>query len=229
MKIWYLYHSGVAVRTERRLLVFDFFHNHTLPGGMEGLFRQEGCPVTVFVSHAHADHYNPEIFRWQETWPKITYVLSHDVPARPGCITAPPDGTLDLPGCTVRTLPSTDEGVAFLVQTDGVAVYHAGDLHWWHWPGEGEEDNCAMGEAYRREIDRLQNTPLDAAFVPVDPRQGDAFAMGIDYFAEHVHCPRLIPIHFSADNAVLKWLQNRPGPYQGRLCILSEGQPFIQW
>ena len=229
MKIWYLYHSGVAVRTERQLLVFDYWQNRTLPEGIPALFRKEDCPVTVFVSHAHGDHFNPGIFSWREAWPEITYVLSSDVPARPGCIQAPPDAELKLPGCTVRTLRSTDEGVAFLVEADGAVIYHAGDLHWWHWEGEPEADNRAMAAAYCREIDRLRDTAPDVAFVPVDPRQEEDFALGIDYFASQVRCPRLIPIHFSSDETVLQRLEQRPGPSQGRLCLLSLAHPFAQW
>lgn len=39
-------------------------------------------------------------------------------------------------GVTVEALPSTDEGVAFLVTAEGRTVFHAGDLNWWHWEGE---------------------------------------------------------------------------------------------
>ena len=58
--------------------------------------------------------------------------------------------------CTVSTLKSTDEGVAFLVKTEGKTIYHAGDLHWWDWPGEPEEDNKMMERQYKEELESLK-------------------------------------------------------------------------
>ena len=42
-------------------------------------------------------------------------------------------------GAEIRTLRSTDEGVAFVVHYAGKTIYHAGDLNWWHWEGEPDE------------------------------------------------------------------------------------------
>ena len=36
-------------------------------------------------------------------------------------------------GVAIETLKSTDEGVAYIVHSDGITIYHAGDLNWWHW------------------------------------------------------------------------------------------------
>ena len=58
--------------------------------------------------------------------------------------------------CTVSTLKSTDEGVAFLVKTEGKTIYHAGDLHWWDWPGEPEEDNKMMERQYKEELESFK-------------------------------------------------------------------------
>lgn len=225
MELRYLYHSGVAVETDRHLLVFDYWKDGVLPGGVPELARRTGKPLTVFVSHVHPDHYNPAIFDWAETVPEVTYILSSDVPRRDGCLSIAPGDTLETGGLTVTALRSTDEGVAFLVEADGACLFHSGDLHWWHWPGEDAEWNDSMGRAYRAQIRRLAGKHLDAAFVPVDGRLGEAWAMGIDYFAAHVDCPRLIPIHFAWDPAVLERLQATPGPWQGRLLILDEHRP----
>ena len=139
-----------------------------------------------------------------------------------------PETRLNGPDWTVQTLRSTDAGVAFLVELDGVTVYHAGDLHWWHWLGEPERDNQWMAEAFRSAIRRLEGKRIDVAFIPVDGRQEGAFAMGIDYFAGRVPDARLVPIHFSSDETVLKRLADRQPPYAARLCILTEAQPFAE-
>lgn len=225
MELRYLYHSGVAVETETQLLVFDYWKDGTLSGGVPELARQVDKPLTVFVSHVHHDHYNPIIFEWAETVPQVAYILSSDVPPHPGCHSVGPGETLELSGLTVTALRSTDEGVAFLVETDGAAIFHSGDLHWWHWPGEDAHWNEAMGRAYRAQIHRLEGRHLDAAFVPVDGRLGEAWSMGIDYFAAHVDCPHLIPIHYAFDPSGLEQLRKKPGPLQGRLLILDENHP----
>ena len=228
MELRYLYHSGVAVETESHLLVFDYWKDGALTGGVPELARKTGKPLTVFVSHVHHDHYNPAIFEWAEALPQVTYVLSTDVPDHPGCHRIGPGQTLELPGMTVTALRSTDEGVAFLVEADGAAIFHSGDLHWWHWPGEDPDWNDAMGRAYQAQIRRLETKHLDVAFVPVDGRQGEAWSMGIDYFASHVDCPHLVPIHFSFDPSALEQLRTASGPWQGRLLILDENHSAAQ-
>ena len=222
MKLYYLYHSGVAVETERHLLIFDYYQD-TLPGGAPALLQQVGKPVTVFASHGHYDHFNRTILTWKDAYPDITYVLSDDIPPVDGCHRIGPRKTLELPGLTVSTLRSTDQGVAFVVTCDGHTIYHSGDLHWWHWSGEPDRDNQIMETAYKREMERLEGVHLDVAFLPVDPRQEADGLRGIEYFAAHNDCPCLVPIHYSWDPSILETLQRTPGPWQGRLCILDDG------
>ena len=46
-------------------------------------------------------------------------------------------------------LKSTDEGVAFLVEVNGVVIYHAGDLNWWHWDEEPKSWNNDMAARFK--------------------------------------------------------------------------------
>ena len=218
-----LHHSGVTVSAGGRLLVFDWWKDGSLPGGIPALAA--GRPVTVFASHRHPDHWNPAVLAWRDTLPDVTYVLSSDIPPQPGCHAIAPGETLELPGLTVSALRSTDEGVAFVVRCGGGAFYHAGDLNWWHWDGEPDAWNAAMARDYRAELEKLAGTRLDAAFVPVDGRLGEAFHRGIGLFAELVDCPHLVPIHWSSDPSVLRRLAETPGPWKGRLCILDAARP----
>ena len=75
----------------------------------------------------------------------------------------------------VRTMKSTDEGVAFLVECGGKRIYHAGDLNNWVWSGEPEADNLRMSENYRLELEKMKGNHVDVAFVPLDPRQEGDF------------------------------------------------------
>ena len=45
---------------------------------------------------------------------------------------------------------------------------------------------------------------FDAAFVPLDPRQGDHYADGILYFLKNVDCNVIFPMHYWNDANVIK-------------------------
>ena len=115
---------------------------------------------------------------------------------------------------TVSTLRSTDMGVAFLVECDGQRIYHAGDLHWWAWPGDTKQAANNMAANYQREISYLRelltlqenapltadtppkNATLDLAFLPLDGRLEENYAMGMDYFLSQIPVKHVFPMHF---------------------------------
>ena len=174
MKVWYLYHSGVAVRTGGYLLIFDYWKNHTLPGGIPALIQKENCPVLVFCSHAHDDHFNPEILQWRRNFSKVEYILSDDIASQTGCTMLSSGAVLSRPDYTVRTFASTDAGVAFLVEIDGVSIYHAGDLHWWHWSSEPDQENRASCKV----TVKAEAVELTIAKTDVSIKIGESFNVG---------------------------------------------------
>ena len=131
MKITYLKHSGYVVEDAGRAMVFDYYEGN-LPDFLEAV------KLYVFVSHVHYDHFNPQIFQWKDQYPDIQYILSNDIEEKgfkESCTFVGPGQEVVLDGIKIRTLRSTDEGVAFLVQAGERRIYHAGDLNWWHWEG----------------------------------------------------------------------------------------------
>jgi len=70
-------------------------------------------------------------------------------------------------GITAHTSASTDMGVSFLVQADGLSVFHAGDNADW---GDGESNRI-----YYAEIDHLAalGGPVDLAFIPICTYMGE--------------------------------------------------------
>ena len=46
-----------------------------------------------------------------------------------------PETDVEIGNLKIRTLKSTDLGVAFMVETEGRRIYHAGDLNRWQWEG----------------------------------------------------------------------------------------------
>lgn len=175
--LWYLGHCGWAVKTKNHLLIFDYWNRGAgadepclANGGVNGIEIADQN-VEVFVTHDHGDHYDSTIFTWDDKVKNLTYIFGFD-PAQPTpqtpryhsgqpyTYTAPHTQT-DLDGMKITTLRSNDGGVGFLVQVDGLTLYHAGDHAGWSVPeGKGE---------FTQEIDYLAEriSQVDLAFVNV--------------------------------------------------------------
>lgn len=93
-----------------------------------------------------------------------------------------PDKKYEIGKVTVKTLRSTDAGVAFLVKTCGKTIYHAGDLHNWKMEHVGELINGKMERDYRHQIRKLEGEHINVAFVVLDPRLGEYTDLGLAYF-----------------------------------------------
>lgn len=210
MNITYLGHSGFLAETDAAYYLFDYIRG-TLPP-----FKEEKA-LYVFASHWHEDHFSREIFGDVIYARAERYFISRDIPDHcretgaewfgdaAGKITiTDADTEYGFLYGRVTTLRSTDEGVAFAVREDGgAAVYHAGDLNWWHWEGEPDPWNPDMEKAYQTEIGKLKGQTFDAAFVPLDPRLEDAYWYGLGYFEDQVSARHIFPMHFWNDYSVI--------------------------
>lgn len=210
MKITYLDHSGFAVDLGDKLLIFDYYRGE-LPAGTSDR------KLYVFSSHAHYDHFQKKIFTWSRDR-DVTYILSKDIRKNAAAKNAPGEGVyylaprqeLTLDGLSVRTLRSTDAGVAFLVETEGKTLYHAGDLNWWHWEEESRVYNEMMKRNYRYEISKMEGQAIDVAFVPLDPRQEEQYYWGMDYFMKHTDTKVVFPMHMWGHYEVWERLMENP-------------------
>uniref|UniRef100_UPI000ABCEFA9 MBL fold metallo-hydrolase n=1 Tax=Mediterraneibacter glycyrrhizinilyticus TaxID=342942 RepID=UPI000ABCEFA9 len=135
IRVTYLSHSGFLVEMDDACFLFDYYK-----GEIPDIDREK--QLFVFVSHGHYDHYKKEIFRLAEREKETYYILPEEIkiPKEPKVklsedrlILTVPGGEYEAAGCKIRTLRSTDEGVAYLVSYRGKRIYHAGDLNWWHW------------------------------------------------------------------------------------------------
>lgn len=234
-KVWYLAHSGFAVQTESSFLIFDYYLDEPKGGTIEqGVIDPKELAeknVIVFVSHNHDDHFNPVVFEWQKTIPNIRYILSNDIPEIPNATMIGPDDTVEQEDLVVKTYRSTDEGVAFLVQIDGLAIYHAGDLNWWHWEGEPETYNIKMADDYKKQIDLLAGERIDLAFVPLDPRQERQYDWGVKYLIERNNVPYVVPMHFWNQPDVIDRLLAEPymSCHANRICPLRHRGQYLEF
>lgn len=186
------------------MLLFDYTGGPLeLPEGKKSLL--------VFASHRHGDHFKEAIFSLAAHERDTVFILSSDiathlVPQDVQVRWMGPYEEICIHDVAVRTLKSTDEGVAFVIQAEGRTIYYAGDLNHWHWEGESEAYNLQMKRDYHAEL-RLLPTKLDLAFVPVDPRLGPFYSLGAKDLVARVKVKTLIPMHFWKDSSVCEKLK----------------------
>lgn len=195
--IWYLDHSGWAVKTRNNLLIFDYYVHDpdpAAPGLCNGRINCEeisGENVTVFASHEHGDHFDPQTFAWKDDLPRVTYVMGCEAEDAPPCEYMEGRATRNINGMTVTTIESNDTGVGFVVEVDGLVIMHAGDHANRHQDFSGP---------YCAEIDYLADRGFrpDIAFMPVSGCGfGDQVAvkMGVYYALEKLKPFVFVPMH----------------------------------
>lgn len=240
MIITFVHHSCFAVETEERTLIFDYFEDGKVKGyHFTGVLPEidPDKPAYVFASHFHQDHFDPAILKWADQYGKIHYILSKDIklsdrylerngisPSVKEKITFVTHGRqYQVDDMKIRTLRSTDAGVAFLVSTEGKHIYHAGDLNLWKWEGAGELVNGKEAREYKREINKLSEYEIDAAFVPLDSRQGKYAFEGMLYFMEHVDAKAVFPMHMWQDYSYIAKFKSKVsnGVFARRLVDIS--------
>lgn len=219
MHVTFLDHSGFLVELPGLTLLFDWWKGDLppLPSG----------PLLVFASHRHPDHFDPRIFALDDGQRDVRFLLGKGIhltdrnrkkwglseKAAADCqVLSGGESASPLPGVTVEALPSTDEGVAFLVTADGQAVFHAGDLNWWHWQGEDKAWNRNMEVNFRRFTEPLRGRRIDLAMLPLDPRLGEPGFWGPRYFLELADIIHFLPMHQWEDFAFTgRFLAQFPG------------------
>lgn len=202
IQLTYLLHSGFAVRTHQTLLVFDdaqppASENDSLSNGhITQALIDAHAQTYFFVSHAHGDHFNPDIYRFASS-ASVQYILGYDIPQEYEGMRMRPGESRALAGLEVRAYDSTDEGVSFLVSLEGWTLFHAGDLNLWHWRGESTPKEIEQAETeYLRAVEPIIGQEIDFAFFPLDPRMGEMYDAGALHFLMHAKPRVMIPMHW---------------------------------
>ena len=196
MKVYPIFHSGFFVELEKHYLLFDYYK------GQIPLLDSEK-PLYVLVSHNHYDHYNPQIESATQYYKKRKFIVNgvHDSKY----IYADANEEILVDDVKITTLESTDEGVAFLVETEEKTIYHAGDLHLWYWDDDTDEERQNMYDRYMAEMKKLEGRNIDAAFVVLDSRQSDDYAMfGLSIFNNLTNTKAIFPMHYSHDENLME-------------------------
>ena len=217
MRVTYIGHSGFSVELESHILLFDYYEG-TMPE------FDPAKKLLVFASHSHPDHFNREILKLADVYPDVEYIFPKDIriakkEQRVSEHFMRKRDEITVGDTKVKSLRSTDEGVAFLVRCEDRIIYHAGDLNWWHWEEEGTEYNQQMKEDYQNALRLMEGEHVDVAFVPVDPRLEDAYYWGIDWYMRHTDTERVYPMHMWGQYEIQDRLLHQPetAPYRERI------------
>lgn len=219
-RLTYIYHDCFMLETGAADFVFDFFKDPLAGSDGKPLFlrrRDRDKPLYVMVSHHHKDHYDRSIFGWQKEYPAVRYVISRDVARHarhiltPGSVYAGPRPEMSSvkimsPGDTlqdgdvlIRAFGSTDIGNSWVVETDGLRVFHAGDLNAWIWKDESTEPEVRAAvrdfEVILGQIEAVCPR-IDLAMFPVDSRIGRDYWTGARIFLERMPVGVFVPMHF---------------------------------
>ena len=129
LTVTYYHHSGFSVAMDDVLLVFDYWtgEHGELPEDKRITvdFLKQFRQVYVFISHEHPDHLDPVVFTWRNEAP-VTYIVSADMPVGTrGKRMAPGDSLTLSPEVSVKAFDSTDLGVSFLVDIQGMCSMRA--------------------------------------------------------------------------------------------------------
>ena len=135
--IWYLGHSGWAVKTRDHLLLFDYTLSREIPDkpslstGHILSSQIKNQDVFVFISHAHGDHFDKGILEWEKSVNRIKYIFGWQVDAGLNSISLDqPRAEMSFGGLKVMTIHHEFDGLleaAFLVEVDGLVIFHSGD------------------------------------------------------------------------------------------------------
>jgi ankyrin repeat protein/L-ascorbate metabolism protein UlaG (beta-lactamase superfamily) len=198
--IWFLGHSGWAVKTRNHLLIFDYYAHGEDPAspalcnGRINPVEIADVKVDVFASHHHGDHFDATIFEWQPQVADITYYLGLRPENAPPYEYMPERMEKKFGDLKLTTIHSTDAGVGEVVEVDGLTIFHAGD----HANGR-----IGLMDEFTDEIDFLAEKGIkpDVCFMGIrgcSLGRPDEVKEGIDYTLKKLQPKVFIPMHAQA-------------------------------
>lgn len=262
--LYYIWHDCFVYRGREAVIVFDYYSGASQAlfqssGAFVDFLRQlaarqgNNLPIYVLVSHHHKDHFTRDIFGWAEIMQRVHYVISKDTERsvrylfKPGGtyhgplkvnheqVTVLKEGERYDDGVVkVSAFGSTDTGNSYVVEVDGLTLFHAGDLNAWVWKDESTqaEIQSAINEFKSKLAPISKAFPrLDCAMFPVDKRIGRDCWEGAGMFVRTIDTGLFVPMHcclYANDQERIDFIRSatRFGDYanaeRGYYCAMTE-------
>ena len=210
---YYFGQSAFWIETPSSVLLFDWYMG-ILPG------IPQNKRIYIFASHTHADHFSKDVSKVAEILGAVRIFIgdggNHDTlnglfsPEMRNKVFYVHGGqNLDVDNILeVSTLPSTDLGVAFLVEVDGVRIFHAGDLAIW---------SEASQSAFEENIKGIEGKHIDYAMLPLDPRRENFGEKTVQYYMTHVDIDCFTPMHLWGNYEYINTFLNKNSAYAGKM------------
>ena len=241
MELYFLSNSGFALMLDHAALIFDYYKDvsangeRSLAGGVVSGNDLAGREhAYVLASHTHPDHFNPRVLTWRKECAHIQYLLDEGIASKAHGVknaaflkkgSVYQDGYL-----YVRAFGSTDIGISFYLEAEGVKLFHAGDLNCWHWMDEA--DSAYVQQARQAFFDEMREIAdsipeLDLAFFPVDARMGSGYDEGALYFIQTMRPKCFVPMHSGNYQAFREFAAKARNPQTKIICPEYRGQRLI--
>ena len=195
--VWYLGHSGWAIKTKNHFLIFDYTEMNTVVKDKEihnsfiNSIDLKNENVYVFVSHVHEDHYDKIIYSWGEQVKNIKYILGWENSESSKYTYVGANKGYNIDDIEITTIEATDDGVGYLVELDGLSILHFGDHA--NWCSEIDLD-------YKEQIDYIKEkcANVDIAFLPIAKGNGlrpQSITDGAEYAINKLNIKVAFPMH----------------------------------
>ena len=255
MTVTYIAHSAFLVEWDKFYTLFDYVYEEEYTGELPEL--DPAKPLLVFASHRHEDHFDAKVCRLRDKYPLTQFFFSRDVNlserrrgwlnisdedyARITLLRSDEVYMTEVAGeeLVIRTIKSTDIGLAFLVRAEGKVIYHAGDCNWWHWTSEGKAYCDHMELMYKKAVEKIgqsvRNEALDSgcaeridvAMVPLDPRLQGGFDLGVTQLLKVVDVGCVFPMHlWEKYDTVRDFCRKHPPLAPKMMPVTHKGQVF---
>jgi L-ascorbate metabolism protein UlaG (beta-lactamase superfamily) len=164
--IWYLGHNGWGILTENNFIIIDYWlwnrgpDQPYLNNGSIDPDQIKDKKVTVLVSHDHGDHYDPRIWQWRNNLDDVTYILGFQPETEETYTFLPARKDTVINGINLTSILSNDSGIGFLIEVDGITLFH---------PGDHANRQQDFSGSYMAEIDFLKEKQpeIDISFMPI--------------------------------------------------------------
>lgn len=181
--VWYLFHSGWAVKTSSVLMIFDYLTDSPEQGSFslsDGVVNPNAIKdqrVYVFISHRHGDHFDQDILEWKKVVPDITYVFGWESQmTQSGQAFGKDRISKSIGPLKIKNIFHKFDDIpesAFLIEVDGLTIYFSGD----HGNARGD-----LNPIYKDNIDYLsrQCSEFDLVFLSIfgsPTYEGELFAL----------------------------------------------------